>query len=672
MSGNVKTVSRKTKNIKDYKSSGAPVSVSTGSYSSTKRGGKKTISGADEGTSVVSSQRVIKSKSGSRVASKPSEPVAASIELPELNDAVSESGVAETAVAETGVAIAESRPKTVSHGKVGVTRTSGRGVNKSRPGSSSGNITMARSTKKVVGKNGFNLPPVDDVEEGASKVGKGKVVAKKPGAKQMQKSIVGSVSDSPRKRFGLDKPAKEKPVKEKKEKPIKEKPIKNKPVKEKPIKEKPVKEKPVKEKPIKEKPVKKPKVSKKGAAEQEIVTPKVVAKRPGGSKVVAKKPAVAKKPGAAKVVSSTPVEEETPVVAKKSAGSKVVAKKPAAKTASTGVVKNKPAKSTADKNDKVTPISKKRPGKEDAGVKENNKGLANAISENAATYRGMGILIFCIAIFVGALVLYAGKDDYFTLNAVMLFVTMLATVLASFSFAPVAIALAAISSISLLVFKIYKLVAEQVNLFDLTLLWIIVPAMAVAGMYLFMYVTKRQELDNAVLKNQVSELIMIDPTTGLYNLRSMYMDMQTQISFSVRNETPISLMIIKLRYPKEMKRILTPAQYEKVIARLSEIVVDTVRLEDRVYSLTSDGKFAILLTCDKEGTKLVESRIRSKINGNDNGMSAIASKPLRVEVKIGYEQFNMDRYNRDANSFLEDVEGEADFDMTLLEAGEWA
>lgn len=667
MSGNVKTVSRKTKNIKDYKSSGAPVSVSTGSYSSTKRGGKKTISGADEGTSVVSSQRVIKSKPGSRVASRPSEPVAASVELPELNDAVSE-----TAVSETAVAVAEPKPKTVSHGKVGVTRTSGRGVTKSRPGSSSGNITMARSTRKVVGKNGFNLPPIDDVEEGAgaSKVGKGKVVAKKPGAKQMQKSIVGSVSDSPRKRFGSDKPAKEKPVKEKKEKPIKEKPIK------------PVKEKPVKEKPVKEKPAKKPRVSKKGAAEQETVTPKVVAKRPGGSKVVAKKPAVAKKPGGAKVVSSKPIDEETPVVekkpagskvvAKKPAGSKVVAKKPAAKSASTGVVKNKPAKSTADKKDKVTPISKKRPGKEDGGAKGNEKGLANAISENAATYRGLGILVFCIAIFVGALVLYAGKDDYFTLNAVMLFVTMLATVLASFSFAPVAIALAAISSISLLVFKIYKLVAEQVNLFDLTLLWVIVPAMAVAGMYLFMYVTKRQELDNAVLKNQVSELIMIDPTTGLYNLRSMYMDMQTQISFSVRNETPISLMIIKLRYPKEMKRILTPAQYEKVIARLSEVVVDTVRLEDRVYSLTSDGKFAILLTCDKEGTKLVETRIRAKINGNDNGMSAIASKPLRVEVKIGYEQFNMDRYNRDANSFLEDVEGEADFDMTLLEAGEWA
>ena len=100
---------------------------------------------------------------------------------------------------------------------------------------------------------------------------------------------------------------------------------------------------------------------------------------------------------------------------------------------------------------------------------------------------------------------------------------------------------------------------------------------------------------NALLKKQIAELVMIDPVTGLYNMRSMFMDIQTQISYSERNNSPISLMIIRLRYPAEMRKVLKPSQYEKVVKQLSLLLVDTVRLEDRVYSLDENGGFGIIL-----------------------------------------------------------------------------
>ena len=142
----------------------------------------------------------------------------------------------------------------------------------------------------------------------------------------------------------------------------------------------------------------------------------------------------------------------------------------------------------------------------------------------------------------------------------------------------------------------------------------------------------------------------------------MFMDIQTQISYAERNNSPISLMILRLRYPAEMRKVLKSSQYEKVIKQLSLLIVDTVRLEDRVYSIDENGGFGIILTCDKEGTKLVEGRLRSKL-ADSSWFEGISDKQIRTEVKIGYLQYDNAKYNRDANTFRDDVEDEVTYDM---------
>ena len=140
------------------------------------------------------------------------------------------------------------------------------------------------------------------------------------------------------------------------------------------------------------------------------------------------------------------------------------------------------------------------------------------------------------------------------------------------------------------------------------------------------------------------------------------MDMQTQISYAERNGKAISLMIVKLRYPKEMKAVLKKNQYNKVVKGLSKLICDTVRLEDKVYSIDQEGKFAILLTCDKMGCRLVEGRLRGKID-RPEWLAGISDKPIRGEVKIGYIEYSKDTFNRDAAGFLAAVEEEVEFDV---------
>jgi hypothetical protein len=111
-----------------------------------------------------------------------------------------------------------------------------------------------------------------------------------------------------------------------------------------------------------------------------------------------------------------------------------------------------------------------------------------------------------------------------------------------------------------------------------------------------------------------------------------------------------------------MRKVLKPSQYEKVTKQLSLLIVDTVRLEDRVYSIDENGGFGIILTCDKEGTRLVEGRLRNKL-ADSSWFEGISDKQIRTEVKIGYLQYDNSKYNRDANSFRDDVEDEVTYDM---------
>ena len=120
-------------------------------------------------------------------------------------------------------------------------------------------------------------------------------------------------------------------------------------------------------------------------------------------------------------------------------------------------------------------------------------------------------------------------------------------------------------------------------------------------------------------------------------------------------------MIIRPRYRKELKDVLKKNQYETAIVKLSKIIYDTVRLEDKVYSLDGDGTIGILLTCDRAGAKLVEKRIRNNIENTD-AFNEIAEKPIRMEIQLGFLEYKKE-YNRDAIQFKSLVEEEVAYDL---------
>ena len=285
----------------------------------------------------------------------------------------------------------------------------------------------------------------------------------------------------------------------------------------------------------------------------------------------------------------------------------------------------------------------------------------NSKDISGKTLEDIGISVLLIALFSATIVDSLGGEFLFTENLVMTIVTFVAVLLAAIRVTNIPAIIAGIATVSYIAYKLYQMFAQGGIIEGLSYLWIAIPGLAVLGMALFSKGVQRLQRDNNVLSKQVEDLIMIDPLTGFYNLRSMYMDIQTQISYSERNNTYISLMIIRPRYRKELKDVLNKEQYEKVIVTFSKIVYETVRLEDRVYSLDSDGTVGVLLTCDRQGAKLVEKRIRTKID-NTNAFDNIAKKPIRMEIQLGFLEYKKE-YNRDAIKFKSLVEEEVAYDI---------
>ncbi len=181
-------------------------------------------------------------------------------------------------------------------------------------------------------------------------------------------------------------------------------------------------------------------------------------------------------------------------------------------------------------------------------------------------------------------------------------------------------------------------------------------------MQLFVYGNKQTELENDVLREQVEELVLINPLTGLYNLRSLYIDMKKQIAYAERNQISLSLMIIKLRYEPELRNVLSRRSYEAVLQKTADIVVDAVRLEDRTYSIDNQGSVGVILTCDQAGSEFVKKRIKARIE-NPESFQGIVNSAIRVEVRIACLQYQEENHGSDLVDFKQKVESELQYDV---------
>lgn len=273
----------------------------------------------------------------------------------------------------------------------------------------------------------------------------------------------------------------------------------------------------------------------------------------------------------------------------------------------------------------------------------------------------IGLLIFLAGIFGTSFLLSGSSDAEYTENLAMFLILCGEVILAAYKFRNLAMALGGIQTCFYSVYKIYQGVLEGQSISPLSFAWLVLPELCIVSIIWFTNSTYETEVMTEILEKQIEEQILTDRITGFYNLKSMYMDLERQMAFCRRNNLPLTLMILELRYEQELRGILSSSQYEDLLRTYAETLEDSIRLEDRIYAIDDKGGMGVICTCNEAGAKIMKGRILEALSDSDK-FRDIVGRGIRVEVRAGIYEYDSDTV---ANSidFKKRAENELQYDV---------
>jgi GGDEF domain-containing protein len=289
------------------------------------------------------------------------------------------------------------------------------------------------------------------------------------------------------------------------------------------------------------------------------------------------------------------------------------------------------------------------------------RNLKTLLTDRILLLQDIGMLLFLICLFVSTMIVALSPETLLTQNVLMLLVLFLSAVLIVFRAQYAAVVLTGFQILAFTAYKLYFYVSEHAAIEKTAYLWVFLLLGILAGLILFVREFSATEAANSILQQQVTELTVIEPLTGLENLRSMYSNLARTMALSSRNGTEMGLMLIKLRYLNELRGVLTRRGFENLRQRLAEIVQNTLRLEDRIFSIDQDGSIGVVYFCNADGASAIKRRLLNAV-GQRNAFDGITDKPIRVEVRIASKQYDPS-FGTDAIPFCRKVESELQYDV---------
>lgn len=277
-------------------------------------------------------------------------------------------------------------------------------------------------------------------------------------------------------------------------------------------------------------------------------------------------------------------------------------------------------------------------------------------TQSALVARDAAIILLLIWAFTQALLMIWAPADTQTTYLLLLFLMDIAVLCGFMDRVNTGTALAATITCGWVAYKLYSFyaVGETVYLTDYFVT--VLPLLGSGAAALFSRSMRHVNAENKLLRRQVDEQVLVDDVTELYNLRAMYRDAQMMTGYCVRNHLPISLMIIQMRYESELRGMLSHSRYIQLRKRLAELVMDSVRVEDKVYCIDEHGTMAILLTSNEANSAYVRSRII------EDAFDGILERGTHMDLRFACKEYD-EHFGKDMMAFKKAVESELAYDV---------
>ena len=278
----------------------------------------------------------------------------------------------------------------------------------------------------------------------------------------------------------------------------------------------------------------------------------------------------------------------------------------------------------------------------------------NTSASRTILFQDLGILLFMLSMLGAALITGFSEKALIYQHAVMMLAMMFSALLT-------VLRARVLTLLAFTAYKLYNRLAYSVPIEWTAFLWPALLGISLGGVTLFISFYSTIEGLNGILNKRLDELTVIDAVTGMENLRSMVGSLRRYMALSERNGTSMGLMMVRLRYAEEIKKVLTRTQFNDLRHILADTVQHALRLEDRVFSTDENGSLGIIYFSVAAGAPIVKQRIISVVH-QQNMVPSLVGQTLNVEVSVVFKEYESS-LGKDAMKFISEVEKEFAYEV---------
>lgn len=225
------------------------------------------------------------------------------------------------------------------------------------------------------------------------------------------------------------------------------------------------------------------------------------------------------------------------------------------------------------------------------------------------------MIALLLELFVVVMILFTSNEDAnFLLNFIMLGITFLIAITTYIGGIIIGLILASVAIFLYAVLIFYRNTVLNIDINYISYIWMAgIPIICMTSGRLSSVILSLQK-NNEILKNKYKNLVTVDEVTGLGNIKHFYSTLEKEMSKSNRHKNNLTLMIIKLPYYKEIRKIIGEEKTYNLIKNVSNIIIDSTRTEDERYYLESDMIGIIMPYTNFDGANTVKERIKKNIS----------------------------------------------------------
>ena len=163
-------------------------------------------------------------------------------------------------------------------------------------------------------------------------------------------------------------------------------------------------------------------------------------------------------------------------------------------------------------------------------------------------------------------------------------------------------------------------------------------------------VIKERELteERVRMMQKLQKLAVTDGLTKLYNSRSFYSQLETEVDRFNRYKHPLSLLLLDLDHFKEYNDSYGHLEGDKVLVRFSQIIKSCLRTNDSAYRYGGEEFTVILPVTSGAEAKTVAQRIRSALEAER--FSPENEEDVRITISIGVTEY---QHKEELSTFIQ-------------------